>query len=245
MKLSVIIPVFNELKTLPLILERVRHVPVEKELIIVDDGSTDGSREWLEHNITSEDEHLISHAGNSGKGSAIRTAIPRVTGEIVVIQDADLESDPMDWLPMIDLIKTGFAQVVYGSRILGKNRNKSRWYYFGGLLLSALTSVLFGVRITDEPTCYKMFRTELLKSIPLTCTGFEFCPEVTAKILRRKIRIVELPIQYFPRKVTEGKKIRFKDGYIAVKTLIKYRFSKIEKPLPERRLREKKEKTAA
>jgi len=225
MKLSVLIPVFNERENLPTILERVRRVPIEKEIIIVDDGSTDGSREWLQQNITNENEQVILHSENLGKGSAVRTAIPRVTGDIVVIQDADLELDPMDWLSLMQPILQGSVQVVYGSRILGRQEGKSVWYfYLGGVLLSALTSVLYGARITDVSTCYKMFRAELLKSIPLTCTGFEFCPEVTAKVLRRKIKIVELPIKYFPRKVSEGKKVKFKDGFIAMKTLIKYRF---------------------
>ncbi|MBM3324919.1 MAG: glycosyltransferase family 2 protein [Calditrichaeota bacterium] len=227
MKLSVIIPVYNECGTLPTILERVRRVPIEKELVIVDDGSTDGSREWLREHITAEDEKLILHPENRGKGSAIRTAIPHTTGEVVVIQDADLEYDPMDWLSLIVPIQNGTAQVVYGSRTLGKSEGKSSWsFYLGGLLLSALTSVLYGARITDEPTCYKMFRGDLLKSIPLVCTGFEFCPEVTARVLRRKIKILELPIRYSPRKVGEGKKIKFRDGLIAIRTLLRYRFGK-------------------
>lgn len=225
MKLSVLMPVFNERESLPIILERVRRVPLPKELIVVDDGSTDGSREWLQQNITNENEQLILHSENLGKGSAVRTALPRATGDIVVIQDADLELDPMDWLSMIQPILQGSVQVVYGSRILGTKKGKSIWYfYLGGVFLSALASVLYGARITDVSTCYKMFRTELLKSIPLSCTGFEFCPEVTAKVLRRKIKIVELPIKYFPRKVSEGKKVKLKDGFIAMKTLIKYRF---------------------
>jgi dolichol-phosphate mannosyltransferase len=228
MKLSVIIPVYNERGTLPTILERVRAVPIEKELVIVDDGSTDGSREWLQENVQGENEKVVLHPENMGKGSAIRTAIPHVTGDAVIIQDADLEYDPMDWLSLIRPIEDGSAQVVYGSRTLGKSEGISSWsFYLGGLLLSALATVLYGVRITDEPTCYKMFKTEVLKSIPLVCTGFEFCPEVTAKVLRRKIKIVELPIKYSPRKVTEGKKIKFRDGIIAIRTLIRYRFGKV------------------
>jgi dolichol-phosphate mannosyltransferase len=228
MKLSVIIPVYNERSTLPTILERVRAVPIEKELVIVDDGSTDGSREWLQENVKGENEKVIFHPENRGKGSAIRTAIPHVTGDAVIIQDADLEYDPMDWLSLIRPIEDGSAQVVYGSRTLGKSEGISSWsFYLGGLLLSALATLLYGARITDEPTCYKMFKTEVLKSIPLVCTGFEFCPEVTAKVLRRKIKIVELPIKYSPRRIAEGKKIKFRDGIIAIRTLIRYRFGKV------------------
>jgi glycosyltransferase involved in cell wall biosynthesis len=228
MKLSVLIPVYNERENLPIILERVRAVPLAKELVIVDDGSSDGSREWLQQNVTAKDEKVILHAQNMGKGSAIRTAIPEATGDIIVIQDADLEYDPMDWLAMVEPILQGKARVVYGSRTLGKNKGKSSWsFYLGGLLLSAITTVLYGARITDEPTCYKMFQADVLKSIPLTCTGFEFCPEVTAKVLRRKTKIIELPIRYSPRKVGEGKKIKFRDGLIAIRTLFKYRFGKV------------------
>ncbi len=225
MKLSVIIPVFNEYFTLPEILRRVRDVPIEKEIVIVDDGSTDGSREWLQEHITKENERVILHPHNQGKGAAIRTAIPEITGDVVIIQDADLEYDPNDWLRLIEPIEKNEVQVVYGSRNLSKTNRKSSWgFYLGGKFLSVMTSLLYGTSITDEPTCYKMFRADVLKSIPLTCTGFEFCPEVTAKILRRKIKIIELPITYDPRKVHEGKKIRFRDGLIAIWTLIKYRF---------------------
>jgi len=228
MTLSVIMPVYNERENLPIIVERVRQVPIDKELIIVDDGSTDGSREWLEQNVTGENEHVILHSKNLGKGSAIRTAIPTVTGDVVVIQDGDLEYDPADWVNMIQPILEGSAQVVYGSRTLGKNKEKSSWMFFlGGVVVSVVTSVLYGALITDAATCYKMVRADLLKSIPLTCTSFEFCHELTAKLRRRKIRIVEIPIKYYPRKVSEGKKVRLKDFFLALKMLIKYRFAKV------------------
>jgi glycosyltransferase involved in cell wall biosynthesis len=239
MKLSVIIPVFNEEKTILEILRRVQNVPVEKEIIIVDDGSTDGTREILEGFFSSHsgmlpfeekrkpgqaDVSLVLKDKNEGKGSAIREGLKHVTGNVVVIQDGDLEYDPMDWIKMLKLMEEKEASVVYGSRILGKGRKSSFAFYFGGRLLSFLTNLLYGSGITDEPTCYKMFRTDVIKSIRLESMGFEFCPEVTSRVLRKGYRIFEVPIKYEPRMISEGKKIRWKDGVIAIKILLKNRF---------------------
>jgi len=239
MKLSVIIPVFNERNTVVEIIRRVQDVPVEKEIIVVDDGSTDGTREILREfiplhphlltgveNVKKEpgDVKVILKDRNEGKGAAIREGLQHVTGDVVVIQDGDLEYEPMDWLRMLQVMKDKDAQVVYGSRVLGKGKKSSFAFYFGGRFLSVLTNILFSAAITDEPTCYKMFRADVIKSVNLECMGFEFCPEVTAKVLKKGFRIHEVPISYRPRNIKEGKKIRWKDGLTAIRTLFKYRF---------------------
>ncbi|HNW91952.1 MAG TPA: glycosyltransferase family 2 protein [bacterium] len=225
MRLSVIIPVYNEQTTLPELLARVRAVPVAKEIIIVDDGSTDGTREWLRDRPAVAGELVLYHDHNQGKGMALRTGLARATGEVVIIQDADLEYDPGDYPALLAPFADPAVQAVYGSRILGHNPGRSSfWFYWGGRLLSLLTSLLYNARLTDEATCYKLFRRELIQSLPLTCTGFEFCPEVTAKLLKRGVRIVEVPIRYHPRSRHEGKKITWRDGVTAIRLLIRYRF---------------------
>lgn len=222
MKLSVIIPAYNEGKTLPVILKRVMDVPVDKELIIVDDGSTDDTPKILDSYKDRIGITVIRHKTNLGKGTAIRSAIKHINGNIVIIQDADLEYDPQDYLMLIEPIKKGEAQVIYGAR-KGPRHSYLR-YYIGGRLLSKIAGVLYNQNLKDIHTCYKVFHASLLKSIPLTCRGFEFCPEITAKIAKRGIRIREIPILYYPRKFAEGKKIRWVDGVIALWTLLKYRF---------------------
>jgi len=226
MKLSVIVPVYNEKNTIEVIIQKLLMVPINKEIIIVDDGSTDGTSEILRR-ISEQKSRLVKvifQPKNMGKGYAIRRAINEVTGDVVVIQDADLEYEPMDYLRMLEPIEQGRADVVYGSRILGRNQASSFSFYVGGRVLSFFTNLLYGTSITDEPTCYKMFKSNVLKDIKLNCNGFDFCPEVTAKIAKKKIRIYEVPIRYTPRKIKEGKKIRWKDGIIAIWTLIRYRF---------------------
>jgi len=226
MKLSIIVPVYNEKHTIKAIIERLEKLPVEKEIIVVDDGSTDGTRqllEGLERNL-SADVTVIYQKENRGKGAAIRSGLEKMTGEIVVIQDADLEYEPADILELMKPVVAGQSSVVYGSRVLGKNPKSSLCFYLGGRLLSWLTNLLYGTRITDEPTGYKLFRTEVLRSLSLTCERFEFCPEVTAKVSRRGFKIVELPIKYHPRKRKEGKKISWRDGIVAVITLFRYWF---------------------
>jgi dolichol-phosphate mannosyltransferase len=221
--LSVIIPAYNEEKTIAELLAKVKSVKLEMEIIVVDDGSTDKTGEILK----SIDGIKVITKQNGGKGSAIREGIAAVTGEIVVIQDADLEYDPQDFIPMLDTMKRAKADVVYGSRLLHENYKVSyQRYFWGGKLVTLIANILFGISISDEPTCYKMLKTDLLKSLNLQCSRFEFCPEVTAKIARRKIKIVEIPINYYPRSIEEGKKINAFDGIEAIWTLLKYRFVK-------------------
>ena len=229
MKLSVIMPVYNEKDTIRKILEKVRKVNLEKEIIIVDDASLDGTTEMLRRFESFEskrnaDIKIIYHQENQGKGSAIRTALQFVTGDIVIIQDGDLEYSPEDYQKLVEPIISGQTKVVYGSRTLGEGKRSYWRYYWGGRFLSWLANILYGAQITDEPTCYKVFRAEVLKSLDLKCQRFEFCPEVTAKLCKKGYWIKEVPISYYPRKIEDGKKIRWIDGLVAIFTLLKYRF---------------------
>jgi len=230
MRLSIIIPVFNEAQTIEELLAKVQGVDlgVEKEIIVVDDYSSDGTREILKKY---EDKYIVlRHEKNHGKGWAIRTGLEKVSGDWVVIQDADLEYDPADLKLLIEKIKEPGVLVVYGSRRLRhsyfKRRHSGHIFALGGIFLTWVTNLLYGINITDEPTCYKMFKTELLKSLNLECERFEFCPEVTAKVAKRKIPIYEVPISYWPRHKDEGKKIGWRDALEAIATLLKYRFKK-------------------
>ncbi len=220
--ISVIIPVYNEKVTVPELIRRVGKIPFEKEIIVVDDGSNDGTADILKE--FSGRVKVISHDQNKGKGAAIRTALREVRGNIVIIQDADLEYDPSDYGKLLEPILKGETDVVYGSRNLRDNPKSNLSFYLGGLFLSKLANVLYGAHITDEATGYKVFRTEVLKSLNLRCNGFEFCPEVTAKVLRRGHKIKEIPISYQPRGFDQGKKICWLDGVKAIITLLKYRF---------------------
>ena len=225
MKLSVIVPCYNERTTIREIIKRVQAVPIEKEIIVVDDGSTDGTRNILQE-IQKEYDNIqvILQPQNRGKGYAFRTGLNVASGEVVIIQDADLEYDPNDFLKILELFKNPEVKVVYGSRILNPANEKSYLsFYLGGRLVTFITNVLFKSNLTDEPTCYKAFRLDFIKSIPMVGTGFEFEPEITAKILKRGVKIYEVPISYFPRKAEEGKKIKWKDGLLAIWTLLKYR----------------------
>lgn len=244
MKLSILIPVYNEEKTIAQVLDRVRGVSlpgVEREIVAVDDHSSDRTREILQAYAKEHAEVIsIAHPRNMGKGRAIRTALAAATGDCVLIQDADLEYDPNDYPKLLEPILQGGAKVVYGSRFLGVNRLKfvvsgfrsmlsgKRYYYlthFLGLqFLNLLSNVLYCAKITDEATCYKVFSRDLIRSIPLRCERFEFCPEVTAKVRKLGLPIVEVPIRYHPRTAEEGKKLNWRDGFVAIWTLIKYRF---------------------
>lgn len=229
MKVSVLIPAYNEARTIASCLEAVyaRNPGRDLEVIVVDDGSTDGTYEAAKA-AARPGMIVLKHEKNSGKGTAIRTALAKASGEVVLIQDADLEYDPADYAKLLKPIEEGRADVVYGSRHLrpGNGRSYAR-YYWGGRLVSAWTNLLYGSSITDEPTCYKVFKTALLRSFGLTCTGFEFCPEATAKTLRRGIAIHEVPISYRPRRIEEGKKIRWYDGIEALWTLLKFRWGRV------------------
>ena len=226
MKLSVVIPCYNEFATIRTIVEKVRNAPIKEiEIIVVDDASTDGTREILKNEIEEKVDKVIYHEVNMGKGAALRNGFSEASGDIVIIQDADLEYDPNDYGKLITPILNGEAEVVYGSRRLGGNSNRSyNRYYFGGVFLTWFTNVLYGSRITDEPTCYKIFKCDVLKNLNLKAKRFEFCPEVTAKVLKRGYQIYEVPISYYPRNFREGKKIGWKDGLIAIYTLLRYRF---------------------
>jgi len=221
MKLSVIIPVYNEVNTIAKIIERVKRVLIEKEIIVVDDGSTDGTRGKID---SVPGIKILKHETNRGKGAAIRTGLAFAFGELVIVQDADLEYDPNDYLELIKPIEEGVADVVYGSRNLGNNKSGMKAYKWGGVFLSHLANLLYGLRITDEATCYKLFETDILKGLSLKCQRFEFCPEVTAKLAKKKYRIKEVPISYNPRSFAEGKKIKWTDGVLAIFYLIKFRF---------------------
>ncbi len=231
-KLSVIIPAYNERHTIEEILRRVKETPidadlhVEKEIIIVDDGSTDGTREILARIAEEQpDVRVLFHDRNQGKGAAIRTALRYATGDYVVIQDADLEYDPRDYSVLLRPLVEGKADVVYGSRFLGPHRAFLFLHYLGNKFLNLVTNILYDTILTDMETCYKMFRTDVIKSLPLKARGFEFEPEVTAKVLKRGYRVFEVPISYSGRDFSEGKKIHpWKDGLRALWTLIKYRF---------------------
>jgi len=217
-------PVYNEIKTIREILKRVSAVKIDKEIIIVDDFSTDGTRKFLKK-IKDKNIKIVFHKRNHGKGYAIRTGLRYAKGDLTIIQDADLEYDPEDYLKLIKPIKKG-ASVVYGSRRLNKkNKQLITRFYIATDVLNLITNLLYNAKITDEPTCYKLFKTKLLRSLNLKCKRFEFCPEVTAKVRKRGYKIHEVPIYYKPRTVKEGKKIGWRDGFEAVWTLIKYRFS--------------------
>ncbi|MHB9036870.1 MAG: glycosyltransferase family 2 protein [Armatimonadota bacterium] len=222
MKLSVIIPAYNEMATIDEVLRRVRAVEIEKEIIVADDCSTDGTREFLR---AQPDVLLIENACNIGKGASIRAALERVTGEIVLIQDADLEYDPQDYPKLVGPIVDGKADMVYGSRFLRGKPKMRLPNYLANKLFALMATILYGVKVTDEATCYKAFRADVVKSLTLRCNRFEFCPEVTARLLKRGYRYAEVPIWYKARTQAEGKKITWRDGLECVWALIKYRFA--------------------
>ena len=229
-KLSIVIPVYNEGRTIEKIIDLIEKADlgmIEKEIIIVNDGSTDNTKDILEKY---NDRYIVKHLEkNQGKGAAVRNGFAVASGDYVIVQDADLEYDPNDIKSMIEKAEKDNAQVVYGSRQLGlkgKKNPKAGWYYYlGGIFLSVLTNLLYGTKITDEPTCYKMVESKVLGRFKLESNGFEFCPEITSKIARLKIPIAEVPISYHPRSRKEGKKIKLKDGMIATWILIKNRFN--------------------
>lgn len=224
MLLSVLIPAYNEINNIQNILTKIQEINIPMEIIVVDDGSSDGTRELLKK-LESDVIKVVFHEKNQGKGGAIKTAIKHSTGNIIIIQDADLEYDPQDYYKLIPVIESGKEKVVYGSRFLNKQNKHSYFTFFlGGQVVTWITNFLYGQNLTDEPTCYKVFDAELLKSIKLNCTGFEFCPEVTAKIAKLGYKIPEVPISYYPRSISEGKKINWKDGVEAIWVLVKYRF---------------------
>ena len=233
MKLSIIIPAYNEKKTIDEIIKKVKEVKIPKEIIIIDDFSTDGTRENLK-NLKDKEIKIFFHDKNYGKSHAVRTGIKKATGDIIIIQDADLEYDPEDYYKLVKPIEQGKTKVVYGTRFPKKKghpslvhpyQTLSNPFYLANKVLTILTNILYNAHITDEPTCYKVFDAQVLKSINLKSERFEFCPEVTAKVRKKGYKIYEIPISYYPRTVDEGKKINWKDGIEAIWTLIKYRFT--------------------
>jgi glycosyltransferase involved in cell wall biosynthesis len=226
MKLSIVIPVYNERNTIEEILSRVEKTGLADEIIIVDDGSNDGTREFLAELAPQHPAmRLILHEKNQGKGAAVRTGIGAATLDLVLIQDADLEYDPRDYAALLKPIEEGMADVVYGSRFLGAPRRSTMfWHMIANKLLTLFTNILFNSILSDMETGYKVFKREIIQAIPIRSKRFNFEPEITAKLLKRRVRIFEVPISFNPREYSEGKKIGLIDAFEAVWALIKYRF---------------------
>jgi glycosyltransferase involved in cell wall biosynthesis len=223
--LSVVMPVFNEAATIREIVRRVLAVPLRIELVVVDDGSTDGTREILTELQAASGFTVLLQPKNAGKGAAIRRGFEAVTGDIVVIQDADLEYSPEEFPHLIELIVQGRADVVYGSRFLGRHRVFLFFHYVGNRVLTFVTNLLYNTMLTDMETCYKAMRADVVRSMMLRSNGFEIEPEMTAKIFKHGYKVFEVPITYDGRTYDDGKKIGWRDGLVALWTLVKYRFS--------------------
>lgn len=230
--LSIVMPVYNEINTIKSVIDKVKNAPLHpgmsSELIIVDDASCDGTRELLKELEQKDKFILILHSRNRGKGSALRTGFKEARGDVILVQDADLEYSPDDYMKLTRPILDGETKVVYGSRIIGRKVNPKGGpvFYLGGRFLSVITNLLYGTSLSDEPTCYKVFDAQTLKNLELRCQRFEFCPEVTAMLALHEVPIQEVPISYLPRTASEGKKITWKDGIEAVWTLLRFRFAR-------------------
>jgi len=225
MKVSVIIPVYNEEETIEEILRRVEMEEIATEILVIDDGSTDGTREKLASLNEVGNLRIILHDRNQGKGAAVRTGFQNATGDVFLIQDADLEYDPRDYPALIRPIEEGIADVVYGSRFLGGPRRTTMfWHMVANKLLTFMTNLLYNTILSDMETGYKVFKRDIVDGMKIRANSFDFEPEFTAKILKKKVRVYEVPISFNPRDYNEGKKIGFIDAFQAVWTLIKYRF---------------------
>ncbi len=226
--LSVVMPVYNEQHTILDIIERVRRVEIPKEIIIVDDGSKDDTRNILARDVEGKfpDVKVFYHERNQGKGAAIRTAIGKATGDYVVVQDADLEYDPDEYFALLEPLLDGRADVVFGSRFLGGGPHRVHffWHRVANTLLTTYSNMMTNLNLTDMEVCYKVFKREIIQGITLRCNRFDFEPEVTAKVAKRRCRIYEVPISYSGRDYTEGKKIGLKDAFAAVWVITKYKF---------------------
>jgi glycosyltransferase involved in cell wall biosynthesis len=225
--LTVITPVFNERATVAEVIRRMRAVelPLTVDIIVVDDGSSDGSDKVLGA-LQDSTVRVIQHAQNQGKGAAIRTGLAEARGDLVLIQDADLEYDPADWPRLLEPILRGKAQVVYGSRFTGERKNMLPLHWLGNRFLSLVTNVLYSSTLSDMETCYKLFDARVLEGLTIRSNRFDFEPEITAKMLRRGHRIYEVPISYAGREPDEGKKITWRDGISALRALVRFRFTK-------------------
>ena len=225
--LTVIVPVYNERNTVVEILRRMRRVelPVELEIVVINDGSNDGTEKVLGA-LEDSTVRVLHHSHNQGKGAAVRTGLQHARGDLLLIQDADLEYDPDDWPMLLAPVLKGKAKVVYGSRFTGERKNLLLWHWVGNRFLSLVTNVLYNTTLSDMETCYKLFDRRVLDGISIDSDRFEFEPEITAKVLRRGYHIYEVPISYSGRDFAEGKKITWKDGFGALVTLVRYRFWK-------------------
>jgi len=228
--LSVLIPVYNEVDTLIEILDRVRDVEIRKEVVLVDDGSTDGTRDLMRDQIDGKfpDVKVFFHEKNQGKGAAVRTAIGHATGDYMIIQDADLEYDPREFYALMEPLLDGRADVVFGSRFLGGGAHRVHffWHRMGNGLLTLMSNMLTGLNLTDMEVCYKVFKADVLRGIELKSNRFDFEPEITAKVARARCRVYEVPISYSGRDYAEGKKIGWRDAVQAFWTILKYRFTR-------------------
>jgi glycosyltransferase involved in cell wall biosynthesis len=225
LRLSVVIPCFNERATVNELIDRVHAVPIQKQVIVVDDCSTDGSREMLCARARERgDITLVLRERNGGKGAAVQAGLRKADGDVVIIQDADLEYDPADYPLVLRPIQTGKSRVVYGSRFIGEHRAMYFWHSVGNKTLTLLCNVLFDTTLTDMETCYKAFTIDIAQRLKLREPGWGFDPEITARILRMGHRIYEVPISYAGREFNEGKKISWRDGFVVLLTLLRYRF---------------------
>ena len=225
--LSVIVPVYNERNTVTEIIRRIRavRVPLEVDVVVVDDGSTDGTEKVLSA-LQDSTVRVITHDQNRGKGAAVRTGIASAKGDLVIIQDADLEYDPKDWPRMLEPILEGKAKVVYGSRFTGERKNMLPSHWVGNRILALMTNLLYSSTLSDMETCYKLFDRKVLDGMTINSNRFDFEPEITAKVLRRGYRIYEVPVSYAGREVSEGKKISWRDGIAALVALLRYRLTR-------------------
>jgi glycosyltransferase involved in cell wall biosynthesis len=227
--LSVIVPVFNERNTVAEIIRRMRAVTLPDELtlevVVVDDGSSDGTDKILDA-LQDSTVRVVNHGANAGKGAAIQTGLDTVRGDLVLVQDADLEYDPADWPRLLDPILKGKAQIVYGSRFTGERKNMFPSHWLGNRFLTLVTNILYRSTLSDMETCYKLFDRRVLAGITIRSQRFDFEPEITAKVLRRGYRIYEVPISYAGREISEGKKISWRDGVGAIVALVRYRFTR-------------------
>lgn len=225
MKLSVIIPIYNEVESIQEIVKRVKNTNLAWEIVLVDDGSKDGTRDLIKEMDGKDNIRVILHEKNQGKGAAVRTGFDAARGDVLLIQDADLEYDPRDYPTLLKPLDEGLADVVYGSRFLGGPRRVVMfWHMVANQMLTFMTNVLYNTILSDMETGYKVFRRKVIEGMPLHAKRFDFEPEFTAKVLKRKYRIFEVPITFNPRDYSEGKKIKLKDAFEAVWTLLKYRF---------------------